>query len=371
MASNAAAARGVKRQSNWLMQLDAALQRVKGGVALGSATASLASVHGRRCLALEAAGFASSEAESLEAKRTALNRLEVELLGRLEGCSRAAPAASLEGLLTTAEDAYADAQQKLEHLVEAALATEKESRSKLEPLTSRLEKAKRRKAAAKQRQETVAKEFAEHLRAKERLAVAAQLLEKEAKSAADRRSAAEAAAAARLEAKARLEKRVAELQQQAKAERNSASGGTPAAAAETHAMLQRRHEELQASLAGPSPLEEAPRSPFHRARAKLIVISSSRALAGEYRMMSEALLDRPVYALHSSPANEMVYLFWSSFAGRGHWFFSSAPPARLEEAVREYLARNRQAAWAALPEELLSHWEASDGTVIDLQVLRA
>mmetsp|Transcript_57642 Transcript_57642/g.123975 ORF Transcript_57642/g.123975 Transcript_57642/m.123975 type:complete len:377 (-) Transcript_57642:4-1134(-) len=176
-----------------------------------------------------------------------------------------------------------------------------------------------------------------------------------------------AALEAQKESEGRLVKRVAELkgelleqQQQraaAAAVADPPSGGPPLSLREPGAFL------------------------LARAAPRLQALAPSLGkVAGEYRVLQEAIHGRPAYA-HREAAQagcKAIFLYWSP-ERLGCWIFADCLPGDNTAAATEgpgsahgVLARSLQAAWTALPEELAStRWATGDGATAEVRLARA
>lgn len=113
-----------------------------------------------------------------------------------------------------------------------------------------------------------------------------------------------------------------------------------------------------------------------RAASRLFVSCDVQSIAGDYRLLAgQPWQDRPVYKLQST---EAMHLFWKQSESQSwicNWVFSALLPAtegRSEvQAPTKIVAQSLQAAWTALPEEVISHWQGDGSATFEVLMLRA
>jgi len=150
---------------------------------------------------------------------------------------------------------------------------------------------------------------------------------------------------------------------------------------DTVSQLQARAKEL--GVDEDSLLSVAPSAPARKPLRLLAISSASPEIAGEYKLLPDAISDRPAYE-HKGSSDAPVYLFWSSAGGRCSWVFAEELPgkspieaglaantsgAATPDQPKSILARSAQDAWTVLPDELdSSRWEAG-GLVMDITLV--
>uniref|UniRef100_A0A7S4R6A3 Uncharacterized protein n=1 Tax=Alexandrium monilatum TaxID=311494 RepID=A0A7S4R6A3_9DINO len=141
-----------------------------------------------------------------------------------------------------------------------------------------------------------------------------------------------------------------------------------AAQLEASSNLQERVKELGLDKEPERAAKEA--STVRKPPRLYAVTTALPEVAGEYKLLPEAVADRPAYA-HKGAGGASVYLFWSSAGGRCSWNFAkelpSAPSGDVggadasqpERPLPGMLAESVQDAWTVLPDELASsRWDA-------------